>query len=77
MLLSASILHRLLIGLLVSSLHSIVHSAENVFVSISGSEISFSCSSSDPPVWNRIQSLHDVRNLAYGDKKMTRFQDER
>ena len=55
-----------------------VHSNVSNSVSIAGVEVGFSCSSSsDPPVWNRIKGIESVQSLAFGDRKMKRFKDER
>ena len=46
------------------------------FVALFGEDVHFSCSSVYPPVWDRTQNGVS-RNLAVGDRKMTRFNDQR
>ena len=46
-------------------------------ISFAAAVVRFSCSSVDPPIWNRIKSAFHVQSLAVGDRRKTRFNDQR
>ena len=54
----------------------VVSSLTTNFVTIGRTIVSFSCSSFDPPVWDRTQN-DQSQNLAVGDRKLKRFKDPR
>ena len=62
---------------LVSSLLMYSASFAEELTTVSQSDISFSCQSSAPPIWNRIKSPDSMQNIAVGINKTPRFKDDR
>ena len=56
---------------------SLCHGVTENVMRFERSSVLFMCDSNVTPIWNRIKSSDDVKNLAIGAQRMTRFSDLR